>query len=74
MSGGRSIVNGLNEENTEFLQTLDIDSAAEYIAENSFDPANLVWQENASGQRVIAMSDEQWSKLQKLQLWIASML
>ena len=68
MSGGRSIVNGLNEENTEFLQTLDIESAAEYIAENSFDPANLVWQENAEGQRVIAMSDEQWSKLQKLQL------
>ena len=69
MSSDFSSVSGLTSDNTGFLgRSLDIDAAAEYIAENRFDPSNLVWQENGDGDRVIAMTDEQWSKLQKLQL------
>ena len=63
-----SLEDAAQRRTAEFLETLDIDSTAAYIAENQFDPANLVWQENENGERVIAMSDEQWSKLQKLQL------
>ena len=68
LSGGRSTVSGLDTGNTRFMDELDVEAAAEYIAANRFDITDLEWKENAAGSRVIAMSDEQWSKLQKLQL------
>ena len=68
LSGGRSSVAGLTAENTKFLDFLDVDSAAAYIDEKLFDPADLEWKENADGDRIIAMSDEQWSKLNSLHL------
>ena len=68
LSGGRSSVAGLTEENTKFLDVLDVDTAAAYIADTLFDPADLEWKENADGDRIIAMSDEQWAKLNSLRL------
>ncbi len=68
MSGGRSAVAGLTEDNTKFMETLDIEAAADYLAGNYFDPANLEWKENENGDKIIAMSDEQWSKLNSLKL------
>ena len=68
LSGGRSSVAGLTEENTKFLEELDVEKAAAYIADHLFDPADLEWKVNDNGDRIIAMSDEQWSKLNRLQL------
>ncbi len=45
----------------------DEDSAA-YIAGHLFDASALVWTENAAGERVIALSDEQWSLVRELEL------
>lgn len=60
---------GLDRSNTAFLsQALDVDTASEYIADNQFDPMNLVWQENDAGQAAVMLPEEQWSLVQNLDL------
>ena len=44
------------------------EDAAAYIADNLFDPSALVWTENAEGERVIALSEEQWALVRELDL------
>ena len=44
------------------------DAMAQYLSDNYFDAANLMWTENAAGQRVISLSEEQWSLVHTLEL------
>jgi hypothetical protein len=68
MSSDFSSVSGLTSSNTSFLgRSLDIDKAAEYIASNQFDSSALFWTENAAGEDVIALPDDQWQLVEDIQ-------
>ena len=41
---------------------------AQYLADNHFDASHLVWTENAQGQRVLHLSEDQWSLVHSLEL------
>ncbi|SDB55014.1 clostripain-related cysteine peptidase [Butyrivibrio sp. INlla16] len=67
MSDGVSGVSGLDASNSSFFgRGLDVETMAEYVAENHFDLDNLMWTENADGESVIQMSAEQWELVSDL--------
>ena len=78
MGSDFSGISGLTSENTGFLgRTLDVDYAAEYIAEHQFDGASLAWNmpEEASGDQedggtlpYISLTEEQKAMIQDLDL------
>ena len=47
-------------------RALSEEDTVRYIADNSFDPTNLVWTKNKNGYDVIALSEEQWSLVEGL--------
>ena len=51
-----------------FGRSMPQEDAAAYIADNLFDPSALVWTENAAGERVIALSAQQWALVRELDL------
>ncbi len=51
-----------------FGRSLSTEDTAAYIAENLFDPQALFWSENAKGERVIAIPEEQWALVRELEL------
>ncbi|MCR4849866.1 MAG: peptidase C11 [Lachnospiraceae bacterium] len=64
-----SSIAGLDASNTGFLgRSLDVDSAAEYIASTHFDPNSLIWTSNDYGDSMIKMSEEQWALVKDLEL------
>ena len=65
---GRSIA-GLDSGNTDFMRSADIsdDTAADYIALNSFDPSKLTWTEK-DGKYTLSLTEEQWSMVHLLDL------
>ncbi|MBR6526671.1 MAG: peptidase C11 [Lachnospiraceae bacterium] len=70
LSGQFGNIAGLTSGNTDFFgdRAMDTDSMAQYLAENHFDASNLVWTENARGQRVLHLSEDQWSLVHSLEL------
>ncbi len=67
LTSGVTGISGLDASNTAFLgKGLDVEAAAEYIAENQFDDAGIIWSENAEGQDVIQMTQAQWDLVQDL--------
>ena len=70
LSSDFSSVSGLSGSNTGFLsgRSLTTEETADYIAGNSFDPANLTWKQNSQGQQVIALPEEQWALVEGLDL------
>ena len=71
LGGDLGGVAGLTGSNSGFLgKSLDVESAAAYLADNRFDAGALVWQADASagGRQVIRLSEEQWSLVQGLEL------
>ena len=46
----------------------EAEAYAGYIADNLFDPANLVWTSNYAGEQVIALGEDQWSLVTGLDL------
>ena len=69
MGGDFGQIAGLTSSNTGFLgRSLDIDSAAEYIASNHLDPSGLIWTKDENQNTVIKLSDEQWSFVKDLEL------
>ena len=68
-SGGTSI-SGLTAGNMDFLlgRSLSLEETAQYLSENRLDESALVWQMNADGDPVIALTEEQWSYVQGLDL------
>ena len=61
---------GMDKSNTAFFAEsgMDTEAMAEYLAENYFDANALVWETNAEGQRVLQLSEEQWSLVHTLEL------
>jgi len=61
---------GLDKSNTAFLSEsgMDTEAMAEYLADNYFDANALVWSTNTKGQRVLQLSEEQWSLVHSLEL------
>ncbi|MCR4756675.1 MAG: peptidase C11, partial [Butyrivibrio sp.] len=69
LSSDFSSISGLSSSNTSFLgKSLDVEKAANYIAANQFDTSNLIWTQNADGQDVISLSEDQWSQVKDLSL------
>ncbi len=70
LSGQLSNLVGFDKSNTAFLgeRAMSDDAMAQYLSDNYFDAANLMWTENAAGQRVISLSEEQWSLVHTLEL------
>ncbi len=68
-SSGTSI-SGLTSGNMDFLlgRSLSVEDTAAYLAENRLDENALVWKMNAEGDPVIALTEEQWSYVQGLEL------
>ncbi len=61
---------GLDKSNTDFLKenTMDTETMAKYLSNNYFDASALVWTENSKGQRILNLSEEQWSLVHSLEL------
>jgi hypothetical protein len=61
---------GLSSGNTGFLfgRSMSTEDTADYIAANHFDPSYLTWTQNADGEYVIAMPEEQWAMVEGLAL------
>ena len=59
---------GLDRSNTEFIQDMDVNAVAEYVAENHFDESRLVWTKNEAGDPCIALSLEDWQQLTDVKL------
>ena len=70
LSGQLSNIVGMDKSNTAFLgeRAMSDDAMAQYLSDNYFDAANLMWTENAAGQRVLSLSEEQWSLVHTLEL------
>jgi len=63
-------ISGLTPGNMGFLsgRSLSTEDTAQYLAENRLDADALIWQTNAQGQPVIALSEAQWGLVQGLEL------
>ena len=70
LSGQLSNIVGMDKSNTAFLgeRAMSDDAMVQYLSDNYFDAANLMWAENAAGQRVLSLSEEQWSLVHTLEL------
>ncbi len=67
---GSTSISGLTSGNMDFLlgRSLSLEETAQYLSENRLDESALVWQMNAEGDPVIALTEEQWSYVQGLDL------
>ena len=62
-------VTGLTSSNSGFLgKSIDPEKDAQYLAENRFDPDQLVWTTSSDGTPAMYLTDEQWSLVQNLEL------
>lgn len=69
LSSDFSSIAGLSSSNTSFLgRSLDVESAAEYIAETHFDPSQLSWVNYNEGDPVIRIGDDQWELIENIDL------
>ena len=70
LSGQLSNIVGMDKSNTAFLNEsgMTANTMAQYISDNYFDASSLVWTENAQGQRVLSLSEKQWSLVHTLEL------
>ncbi len=70
LSGQLSNIAGLDRSNTGFMEesTMDTETMANYLSENYFDASQLVWSKNEQGERVLELSEKQWSLVHSLEL------
>lgn len=70
LSGQLSNIVGMDKSNTAFLgeRAMSDDAMAQYLSDNYFDASALMWTENAAGQRVLSLSEKQWSLVHTLEL------
>ncbi len=64
LSGNRSI-DGLDSSNTDFMKGQDTAETASYLADNYFDPTNLVWTKNGDDY-VMTLPESQWDMVHVL--------
>ena len=70
LSGQLGNIVGMDKSNTHFLneRSMSDDAMAQYLSDNYFDASALLWTENAVGQRVLSLSEKQWSLVHTLEL------
>lgn len=74
MSGNTNGVSGLSGSSSDFLsaifggRSLSLEDTAQYLEKNRFDTAQLDWKLYEDGKYGIALSDEQWGLVQRLEL------
>lgn len=68
LAGNVDGISGLTGSNTGFLDDRTIQDSTQYLTDNRFDESQLVWQENASGQQVLRLTEDQWNLIQSLEL------
>ncbi len=70
LSGQLNGLVGFDKSNTEFLdeRAMDTETMAQYLSDNYFDASALMWTENEQGQRVLSLSEKQWSLVHTLEL------
>jgi len=70
LSGQFGNISGLTSSNTSFFEdrAMDTETMSRYLAKNHFDASELVWTENAQGQRILRLSENQWSLIHSLEL------
>ena len=61
-SSGRSIINGLDDTNTQFMKGGSTEDDAQYLAEHFFDTSNLIWEEN-DGKYIMNLPEAQWDMI-----------
>lgn len=49
-------------------RSIDMEQAAQYVADNHFDGSNLLWEDNENGTAVLRLSEKQWSMVHTLEL------
>jgi hypothetical protein len=60
---------GLTSSTASLLgRSIDVEKAANYIANNQFDSSALLWTTNDDGEDVISLTEDQWSMVQDLEL------
>ena len=66
----RGNIEGLDRGNIDFFSEseMDTEAMATYLSNNYFDASALVWTENSAGQRVLHLSEEQWSLVHGLEM------
>ncbi|MDO4961700.1 MAG: clostripain-related cysteine peptidase, partial [Eubacteriales bacterium] len=67
-SGSFGRISGLTGSNTKFIEEDEVRSAADYIAGNHINTDNLKWVNNKKGQKVLALTEEDWSYIQNVEL------
>jgi len=67
MGGSGRSIKGLDSSNTEFMSGSDTEDTAEYLAENYFDPSNLVWEEK-DGKYMIDLPSSQWDMVHSVDM------
>lgn len=67
-SSDRTVINGLDDSNTAFMNesALSSEDTAQYVSMNYFDPSNLVWEKNNSGQFIMTLPEKQWELVHNL--------
>ena len=68
LGGSGSSISGLSGSNTNFFtgRSLSTEDAAEYVADNLFDPSALVWTANDKGIPAIMLTESQWDLVESL--------
>ena len=70
LGGGRSI-EGIDRNASDFMDdtsVYDVDAAANYVANNQFDPSKMVWNTESDGTHTMSIDMEQWKLIQSLQV------
>ena len=65
--GGKSMP-GIDDSAVEYMQGMDVDKAAEYIANHQFDASQLKWNTESDGTHTISISMDQWKLLENVQV------
>ena len=65
--GGRSMP-GIDDSAAEYMQGMDVDKAAEYIANHQFDTSALKWKTESDGTHTISISLDQWKLVENVQV------
>ena len=70
LGGGYGSISGLTGSNTGYLsgRSMSTEDTVEYISDNFFGSASLVWNENSDGGYTMSLSEDQWSLVHELDL------
>ncbi len=63
--GGNRAIDGLDSSNTDFMKGQDTAETASYLADNYFDPTNLIWTKNGDDY-VMTLPESQWDMVHAL--------